>query len=65
MTKQAPSQRQAEPVAQVQRRLFPVLEPRGGEGRLAVCERPRRASLYDNHYQTIERLAEKRWFIMG
>jgi hypothetical protein len=49
----------AEPVAQVQRRLFPVLGTKGAAKVDWQFVNDHAGQAYDNHYQTIERLAER------
>lgn len=55
----APKPETAEPVAQVQRRLFPVLGTKGAAKVDWQFVNDHAGQAYDNHYQTIERLAER------
>lgn len=57
--RQAPKPETAEPVAQVQRRLFPVLGTKGAAKVDWQFVNDHAGQAYDNHYQTIERLAER------
>ncbi len=54
-----PKPETAEPVAQVQRRLFPVLGTKGAAKVDWQFVNDHAGQAYDNHYQTIERLAER------